>query len=49
MFELKLYLTLEKWKNDLRKMLMNIKRNNPTSRLGTRFGFDNNISRQQGH
>jgi len=25
------------------------KKNNPVSRLGTRFGFDNNISKQQGH
>jgi len=28
---------------------MNIGRNNLASRLGTKFGFDNNISKQQGH
>jgi hypothetical protein len=28
---------------------MNIGKNNPTSRLGTKFCFDNNISREQDH
>jgi hypothetical protein len=49
MFELNLYLTLKKHKGNIKRMLMNIKRNNPTLRLGTKFGFDNNISKQQGH
>ncbi len=30
-------------------MLINIGRNNPLSRSGIKFGFDNNISKQQGH
>jgi hypothetical protein len=38
---------LEKTQNDTRRMLKNIV--NLTSRLGTRFGFDDNISKQQGH
>jgi hypothetical protein len=47
MLELNLYLTLKKHKNDIRKMLMNIGNNKPASRLGTRFGVDENISKQQ--
>jgi hypothetical protein len=47
MLELNLYLTLKKHKNDTKKMLMNIGNNNSTSRLGTRFGVDDNISKQQ--
>jgi hypothetical protein len=46
MFELNLYLTLKKHKGDTRRILMNIGMNNLTSRLGTRLGFDNNISRE---
>ncbi len=38
---------LEKTQNDTRRMLKNIV--NLTSRLGTRFGFNDNISKQQGH
>jgi hypothetical protein len=49
MFEFNLYPTLKKHKDNIRGMLMNIGRNNPTSRLGTKFGFDDNISKQQGH
>jgi hypothetical protein len=49
MFELNLYLTLEKHKGDIKIMLMNIENNNPASKLGTKFGFDNNISKQEGH
>ncbi len=47
-FELNLYPTLKKHKYDTRKMLMNIENKNLVSRLGTRFGFDDNISKQ-GH
>jgi hypothetical protein len=47
MLELNLYLTLKKHKDNIRKMLMNIGNNNPISRLGTRFGVDDNISKQQ--
>jgi hypothetical protein len=43
--EFNLNLTLKKHKSNIRKMLMNIERNNLASRLGTRFGFDDNISR----
>jgi hypothetical protein len=46
MFKHNLYLTLKKHKDDTRKMLMNIEKNNPTSRLGIKFGFDNDISKQ---
>jgi hypothetical protein len=49
MFKLNLYLILKKHKDDTRKMLMNIKNNNLASKLGTSFGFDENISKQQGH
>jgi hypothetical protein len=49
MFELSLYPTLKKFKDDTKRMLMNIEKNNPTLRLETKFGFDNNISKQQGH
>jgi hypothetical protein len=49
MFELNLYLTLKKHKGDTRRMLMNIKKNNLVSRLGTMFNFNENISKQQGH
>jgi hypothetical protein len=49
MLELNLYLTLKKRKGDIRKMLMNIENNNLVSNLGTRFAFDNTISKQQGH
>jgi hypothetical protein len=49
MFEFNLYLTLKKYKGDTRRMLMNMGRNNPVSKLGARFGFDDNISKQQGH
>jgi hypothetical protein len=49
MFEFNLYLTLKKYKGDTKRMLMNIEWNNPTSKLGTKFGFDDNISKQQGH
>jgi hypothetical protein len=45
MFEFNFYLALKKLKGDIRRMLMNIRRNNPTSRSRTRFGFNNNISR----
>jgi hypothetical protein len=45
MFELDLYLTLKKNKTDTRRMLMNIGRNNPASRLGIKFGFNDNISK----
>jgi hypothetical protein len=49
MFEFNLYLTLKKHKDNTRKMLMNIGRNNLASRLRTKFGFDDNVSKQQGH
>jgi hypothetical protein len=48
MFELYLYLILNTHKGDIRRMLMNIERNNLTSRLKTRFGY-NNISKQKDH
>jgi len=40
MLEFNLYLTLKKHKGDIRKMLMNIRRKNPSSRSKTKFGFD---------
>jgi len=43
MFEFNLYLTLKKHKGNTRKMLMNIRRYNLTTRSKTKFGFDNNI------
>jgi hypothetical protein len=49
MFELNLYPTLKKCKDDTKRSLMHIEKNNPALRLGTRFGFDNKISKQQGH
>jgi hypothetical protein len=49
MFKLNLLLTLKKYKGDTRKISMNIKGNNPISRSRIRFGFDDNISKQQGH
>jgi hypothetical protein len=49
MFALNLYLTLKKHKGDTKRMLMNIGKNNLISRSGTKFGFDDNISKQQGH
>jgi hypothetical protein len=49
MFELNLYLTLKKHKDDTKKMLMNMGKNNLVSRLGTMFNFNKNISKQQGH
>jgi hypothetical protein len=45
MFEFNLYLTLKKHKGNTKIMLMNIGKNNLTSRSGTKFGFENNISR----
>jgi hypothetical protein len=47
MFELNLYLTLKKHKGDIKRMSMNIRRNNPTLRSKTKFGFNNNISKQK--
>jgi hypothetical protein len=44
--ELNLYLTLKKHKGDAKRMSMNIKKNNPTLRSKTKFGF-NNISKQK--
>ncbi len=46
MFEFNLYMTLKKHKGNTKRMLMNIKKNNPILRSGTRFGFYNNISKQ---
>jgi len=45
--ELNLYLTLKNHKGDTKRMSMNIKRNNPTLRSKTKFGFNNNISKQK--
>ncbi len=45
MFELNLYLTLKKNKGDIKRMLMNIGRNNLASRSAIKFGFNNNISK----
>jgi hypothetical protein len=36
---------LEKHKNDIKTMLMSIKRNNLVSRLGTKFDFNDKISK----
>jgi hypothetical protein len=47
--ELNLYLTSKKCKDDIRKMLMNVKNNNASSRLEIKFGLNGNISKQQGH
>jgi hypothetical protein len=47
--ELNFYLTLKKCKDGIRKMLMNVKKNNAASRLKPRFGLNGNISKQQGH
>jgi hypothetical protein len=47
--ELNLYLTLNKCKDDIKKMLMNVKSNNASSRLEIKFGLNGNISTQQGH
>jgi len=44
--EFNLYLTLKKCKDDIRKMLMNVKKNNAASRLKTRFSLNGNISKQ---
>jgi hypothetical protein len=49
MFELSLHPTLKKCKDDTKRMLMNIENNNLALRLGTKFGFNNNISKQQDH
>ncbi len=43
MFEFNLYLTLNKHKGNTKKMFMNIRMYNLTSRSKTKFGFDNNI------
>jgi hypothetical protein len=49
MLEFNFYLTLKKHKGNTRKMLMNIGKNNPASRSRTKFGFNDNISKQQGY
>jgi hypothetical protein len=49
MFELNLYPTSKNHKDDIKKMLMNIEFFFLVSRLGTKFGFDDNILKQQGH
>jgi len=43
-----MYPTLKKHKDDTRRMLINIERKNLVSRLGIKFGFNDNISKQQG-
>jgi hypothetical protein len=49
MFELNLYLTLNTHKGDIKIMLMNIESNNLASRLRTKFGSNNNISKHKDH
>jgi hypothetical protein len=36
---------LEKCRRYTRRIMMNIRKNNPTSRAKTRFGFNDNISK----
>ncbi len=43
-FEFNLYLTLNRCKGDRRIMWMNIARNNQTSKLKTKFSFNNKMS-----
>jgi hypothetical protein len=44
MFKLNLYLTLKKHRRNIKGMLMNIKKNNPTSSIVVTYSqFDSNI------